>query len=459
MDKRVLTISNNQLSSGDCIVYVMSRDQRLHDNHALLCAQDLAIEQELPLVIIFNLLSGTGHRSREHYEFMLEGLKEIEKNSNKQGIDFVLITDGKLHQKIKSLNPSAVYFDFSPLRGPRKLQKSIAKQLDCACYVVDTHNIVPAWELSDKEEFGAYTIRYKVNKKLEDWLVDPPKLKKHPCAVNKFTANNWQEVEKIISKLPSNGIKLQFKPGEENAKKALDDFIQNRLPKYALLRNDPNIDFQSGLSPYLHFGQISSLRVAIEVSKDHIPLLFKEPQLAKYEGEPTLSDSIDAFLEELIVRKELADNFCFYSNSYDKLDGARQWAKDSLQSHLSDPREYIYELKELESAKTHDEAWNAAQLQLAKTGKMHGYMRMYWAKKILEWSKTPDEAITNTIYLNDHYSIDGGDPNGYVGIMWSIAGVHDRPWFDRPIFGKIRYMNYSGLKNRFNVEDYIKKWN
>ena len=112
-------------------------------------------------------------------------------------------------------------------------------------------------------------------------------------------------------------------------------------------------------------------------------------------------------------------------------------------------------LLEFEESNIHDNLWNAAQKQMVKTGKMHTYMRMYWAKKILEWSPTPEDALQNAIDLNDKYELDGRDQNGYTGIAWSIGGVHDRPWFDRPIFGQVRYMSYGGCKNKFDINSYI----
>jgi deoxyribodipyrimidine photo-lyase len=287
-------------------------------------------------------------------------------------------------------------------------------------------------------------------------LVEPPKIIKQS---NKSAGKaDWKKFEQIVNKQKSNGSKIEFESGEKHAQNELNDFIKNRLADYAADRNNPNVDGQSNLSPYLHFGQISSLRVALELTKNHMPLLIKEVRLARYEGTPTIADSIDAFLEELIVRKELADNYCNNNVNYKNYDGIKDWAKKSLEEHIHDKREYEYSLKDLESFKTHDDAWNSAQAQLSKTGKMHGYMRMYWAKKILEWSPSPKIAIKHANYLNDHYSIDGGDPNGYVGVLWSIGGLHDRPWFEQPIFGKIRYMNYNGLKNKFDVEAYAKKW-
>jgi deoxyribodipyrimidine photo-lyase len=462
MSKQIVELNTKSAIDGDCVVYVMSRDQRVNDNHALLDAQESAIEKELPLVVVFNLLK-TGVRAREHYEFMVTGLKEVESKLSELNIAFVLTIGDPVKNILttcQKLNSSELYFDFNPLRGPRKVQKKIANKVDFRVSVVDTHNIIPLWVLSDKEEFAAHTIRSKVHKNLEQWLVEPAEVEKHPFGkASDSSDSDWNEAEKLMSKVKPNKSKIGFTSGENAAKKQLQSFI-DRIEDYAELRNNPTQDAQSHLSSYLHFGQISSLRIALELVKISVdvPLLFKIGKLAKYDGEPTKQDSIDAFLEELIVRKELADNYCFYNEDYDNLEGAKDWAKETLHSHESDPREFIYDLKQLEQASTHDEAWNAAQLQLKKTGKMHGYMRMYWAKKILEWSPDPETAIKYTIYLNDHYSLDGGDPNGYTGIMWSIAGIHDRPWLEREIFGKIRYMNRGGLDRKFDVKGYIRKW-
>jgi deoxyribodipyrimidine photo-lyase len=231
-------------------------------------------------------------------------------------------------------------------------------------------------------------------------------------------------------------------PGENAAHTALKKFLHTRLKGYDENRNDPNLDGQSGLSPYLHFGQLSAQRVALEVSK--------------YRSE--YRKDVDAFLEELTIRRELSDNFCYYNLNYDSFEGFPAWAQKTLNEHRKDAREFIYTKKDFELARTHDELWNASQRQLVKTGKMHGYMRMYWAKKILEWTASPEEALKIAIYLNDKYELDGRDPNGYVGIAWSIGGVHDRAWFDRPIFGKIRFMNSKGCANKFKVKEYISKF-
>ena len=233
-------------------------------------------------------------------------------------------------------------------------------------------------------------------------------------------------------------------PGETAARVVLDHFLTRRLRLYES-RNDPaKPQSLSGLSPYLHFGHIAGARCALEART------FSK----------SAPKAVESFFEELVVRRELADNFCWYSPAYDSLEGQKyDWAKDTLRAHASDPREKVYTLEQFESAKTHDALWNAAQRELVFGGKMHGFMRMYWAKKILEWTATPEQALEFAIHLNDKYSLDGRDPSGYVGCAWSIVGVHDQGWKERPVFGKIRYMAYSGCEKKFKIPDYIARVN
>lgn len=464
MASRVLELNKRIAENGECVLYVMSRDQRTRDNHALLEAQAEALEYKLPLAVVFNVLPATRYRRREHYDFMISGLKEVEIRLRKKQIPFV-VTIGSMTKSIgelaHELKPRSVYFDFSPLRGPRAAQKQLSANLDCRVAVVDTHNIIPVWVTSDKEEFAAHTIRRKIHKLIEDWAHEPATLKKHPYTFRKSPSGiSWKDVDEIVQNISMSGIEHGFVPGETAAKRKLSSFVETGLKRYANARNDALADAQSNLSPYLHYGQISSLRILLDVmdAKSHPPQLFTSFRMPVHGDEAHESNGIDSFIEELVVRKELADNFCFYNSSYDTLSGAKDWAKKTLHDHADDPREFVYTKLQLEHALTHDELWNAAQNQLRKTGKIHGYMRMYWAKKILEWTNSPATAISWAIELNDTYHLDGGDPNGYAGIMWSIAGVHDRPWFDRSIHGTVRYMARSGADKKFDTKKYIERW-
>ncbi len=501
----------------------MSRDQRVKDNHALLAAQKHALAKKLPLAVVFCLYEKAGYRAREHYEFMLAGLKEVEAELAILNIPLMMVIGNpkeKLSAVLHHTAPDAVYFDFNPLRGPCKLQQAVADEASCKVFVVDTHNVVPAWVASPKQEVGAYTMRPKLHKLLSTYLVEPELLQKHPYkwpGVIQTLEVLQPLIKEIIEKIVRNNTQIVWSSGSQAALEHLESFIASKLERYAVDRNDPTAGSQSDLSPYLHFGQLSSLRVALrlreEAHRAGSDLHFlASPKMPKPEdAETTKQRGIDSLIEEMIVRKELADNFCYYNENYDNIESAPKWARVSLDAHRDDPREHVYTYEELQNAQTHDPAWNASQRQLTTTGKMHGYMRMYWAKKVLEWSPSRADvsgtldsflpkndmdstkrtatrsfsvketanstqlispatsnrrnlqlenlagaewAIEVLIRLNDHYSIDGGDPNGYAGILWSVAGVHDRPWFERPIFGVIRYMNYEGLKRKFDIEVY-----
>ena len=413
----------------------MQRDQRLHDNWALLRAKELADQTKSPLGIVFNLVPQYLNAPWRPYHFMIEGLKELEAAAREKGIAFFL-TLGYPHDEmptlVNRLKAGAVVTDFNPLRTPTHWKKSVAQKLPVLVEEVDAHNIVPCWLASPKLEFAAYTFRPKLHKLLPEWLTEFPALKKHTHA--------WSKPPKSIdweAAIASLSVDLKVKPvdwiqpGEKAAHKALKTFLKERLPNYDEERNDPNARAQSDLSPYFHFGQLAPQRVAL-LTQDH-----------------------PAFFEELVVRRELADNFCHYNPHYDKFEGFPAWAQKTLNEHRADPRPTPYFFEDLEHARTHDELWNAAQRQLTETGKMHGYLRMLWAKKILEWTASPEEALCIAIQLNDKYELDGRDPNGYTGIAWSIGGVHDRAWNEREIFGKIRYMSSEACKRKFDTKAFI----
>jgi len=331
--------------------------------------------------------------------------------------------------------------DFDPLRLKRAWKKAVLSKIPIPVYEVDAHNVIPCWVASPKQEFAAYTFRPKVKRQLAEFLDDFPSLRKHPFSGERRVKHtDWTAIRKSLEVDRAVWEVEWIKPGEKAALQALHHFVEHKLSEYDRKRNDPSQDGQSHLSPYLHFGQISAQRVAIEIKR----------------AKSSVKDRA-AFLEELIVRRELSDNYCFYNPHYDSFQGFPDWARKSLDEHREDKREHLYSLEQFETARAHDELWNAAQLEMVKTGKMHGYMRMYWAKKMLEWTKTPEEAQKIAIHLNDKYELDGRDPNGYVGIAWSIGGVHDRAWFPRPIFGKIRYMSFRGAQSKFDVKAYISR--
>jgi deoxyribodipyrimidine photo-lyase len=441
-EKRVRVLNNKELHKG-LVLYWMSRDQRAEDNFALLYAQKLAKDQKQPLVVAFTLDYSYQGANLRHFDFMINGLKLTEEKLNQKKYSLIVLVGNPVEQIEKFVIEKQVKIlvtDFDPLRIKRKWKSDLITRLDIPIFEVDTHNIVPCWLASDKEEYGAFTIRKKIKRLLPKYLVDIPELKKQQSNPFKNCSNDWSgffATDNIDCSVLPSSILI---PGSDAAKDVLDVFINERIEQYAQFKSNPNYAVTSHLSAYLHFGQISSQRIAVEILKSS-----------------DNSESFKAFLEELIIRKELADNFCYYNPNYDSVDGFKSWALKSLNEHVQDEREYLYSSKHLESAQTHDPLWNAAQLEMVKSGYMHGYMRMYWAKKILEWTMNPSDALQIANYLNDKYSLDGRGPNGYCGTAWSIGGIHDRAWAVRPVYGKIRYMNFNGCKRKFDVDAYISR--
>lgn len=454
---RLRHLNNNAPHKGP-VIYWMSRDQRVQDNWALTYAQDYSQKSQQPLTVVFYLQQQFLHASQRNFVFMIEGLQEVEAALKKLHIPFYLIQGKPEHEiptLIKRINAGLLVTDMSPLKIGRQWRDTIAKHINIPFIEIDTHNSIPVWITSQKREYGAYTIRPKIHKLISDYLDPIPKVKKqiipwsHP-----IPTIDWNDL--IPKNKPDNSLDW-ITSGEKAAHIAVQHVIDHTLHHYNEQRNDPTINGQSNLSPYLHFGQLSAQRVVLDIinsEQKHILQLIEKHK----NGSDTKNGNVQAFLEELIVRKELADNYCFYTPEYDQVTTFPSWAQQTLSEHIHDKREFVYTYEAFEQATTHDDLWNAAQKQMVKTGKMHGYMRMYWAKKILEWTPTPEHALAYAIQLNDTYSLDGRNPNGYAGIAWSIGGVHDRTWFDRPVYGKVRYMSYNGCKSKFNVEAYIQRW-
>ncbi|MEY3385437.1 MAG: hypothetical protein RIR53_248 [Bacteroidota bacterium] len=436
---RILTADRPEPMGSGPVVYWINRDQRRDDNWALLYAQKVAIERRVPLVVAFCLVPSFLDASLRQYDFMIKGLEELERDLQAVNVPFHLLTGSPkdvLLPFLELTSPSLLVTDFEPLRIKMQWLDEVVKGSSVPVHQVDAHNIVPCWVASPKLEFAAYTIRPKITKLLPTYLEEFPSVMRHPFDGPSSPLTDWAAVRSTLRVNTSIGPVSWLMPGASAGRARLDAFVA-KIEQYAD-RNDPTKAGQSNLSPYFHFGQLAPQRAALAT--------------------PRVGESSDSFLEELIIRRELSDNFTFYNDRYDSFDGFAAWAQQTLNDHRSDPREYVYTLETWEQARTHDELWNAAQRELISTGKLHGFMRMYWAKKILEWSASPDEALAIGVYLNDAYALDGRDPNGYVGVAWSVGGVHDRAWFERPVYGKIRYMNANGCARKFDVKSYIRRY-
>ena len=440
--ERIKQLNNKEiLPDKSYVLYWMQASQRTHYNHALEYAIDAANKLNKPLIVYFGITDNFPEANIRHYYFMLEGLKEVEENLYKRNIKMVIRHNNPEVGAIElSQDACALITDRGYLKVERKWREIVANKVDCIAIQVESNVVVPIQIASNKEEYAAATIRNKINSKLplfalplEEKIINNSSLN---INIESFNIKNLDDVISILN-IDKTISKTNFKGGTKEAYKHLDNFIKNKIMHYNDLKNEPANDYTSNLSPYLHFGQISPVDIFLKL-KD-------------------IDNSIkESFLEELIVRRELAYNFVFYNNDYDSYECIPTWAKQTIDKHLSDVREHIYTLEELENAKTHDPYWNAAEKELVLTGKMHGYMRMYWGKKILEWTSDPKEAYKITLYLNNKYSLDGRDPNAFTGVAWCY-GKHDRPWVERKIFGNVRYMNDKGLERKFDIEKYVQK--
>ncbi|XP_056246302.1 CPD photolyase [Seriola aureovittata] len=449
--KRLRFVSDTEKikQGSEGVLYWMSRDHRVQDNWALIRAQQLAVKENLPLHVCVCLVVPKSELSTlRHYSFMLKGLKEVAKQCKALDIQFHLLHGSAgevLPGFVSDRSLGAVVTDFSPLREPLQWLEDVKKGLpkDIPLIQVDAHNIVPCWVASPKLEYAARTIRRKITELLPEFLTEFPPVEKHPYTATRTAKPvDWDKTLVSLQVDRTVGEPEWATPGTKGGIAMLESFIDVRLKLFDTKRNDPNADALSHLSPWIRFGHLSAQRVALQVQHS-----------GKKAGQ-----SVSSFIEELVVRRELTDNFCFYNKKYDSVEGASEWAQKTLEVHAEDNRPYLYTRQQLEEAKTHDKLWNAAQYQMVSEGKMHGFLRMYWAKKILEWTSSPKEALSIALYLNDRYELDGQDPNGFVGCMWSICGIHDQGWRERAVFGKIRYMNYKGCTRKFDVAQFERKY-
>ena len=440
---RVQFLNSNSIRHGKFVLYWMQTSQRADFNHSLEYAINKANSLNKPVIVFFGITDNFPEANERHYAFMIEGLQEVKKFLEYRGIKFVIWHTSPDDGAITfSKDSSLVVVDRGYLKIQRRWRSKVAKSISCPLVQIESDVIVPVESASVKDEFSAATFRPKIKKKIEYFLqpVKKEELKNESIDVE-IESFNIDDTKKALEKLNiDKSVKKveKFRGGTSKAKKHLEDFIKHKIDIYHEQRNDSSKNTNSNMSPYLHFGQISPIFIALNIIKNNSP-------------------GRDDYLEELIVRRELSINYIFYNQNYDTIKGLPNWAVETLIKHKNDKRTYDYSIQELENAETHDPYWNAAQKEMIKTGKMHGYMRMYWGKKILEWMKTPEDAFKTAIYLNNKYELDGRDPNGFTGVAWCF-GKHDHPWIERPIFGKIRYMNENGLKRKFDIDIYEKKY-
>jgi deoxyribodipyrimidine photo-lyase len=423
------------------VLYWSQMNRRAESNHALQFAADLANEHGLPLLFYEGLTCTYPFASDRFHTFILQGVPETARRLAKLGIGYVF------HLRKRRIDPNdalyrlaadaaAVVTDDYPSFIAVNHNRSVPSRLEIPYYAVDSSCIVPMSHFA-KQEYAAYTIRPKINKALAQYLRPVPAVRmkvKWNAPVSPLHCE-VQNIPQLVAECEidhSVAPSQEFRGGRKEAERRLRHFLEHDLKRYARTSNQPSEKSTSGMSPYLHFGHISSLEIALAVK-----------------------EYAEEFLEQLIVRRELAFNFARFGPTPDSLDALPNWAVATLRKHSGDKRDPIYSRDQFERAETHDALWNATQREMLRDGKIQGYYRMYWGKKIIEWSPTHQEALDTMIYLHDKYALDGRDPNTYTNILWCF-GLHDRPWSERPIFGMIRYMSLDGMKRKTDVNAYIR---
>ena len=434
-------------STGRCVVCWIQRAQRALDNAALNVAIEAGNVLRKPVVAFVSLVASYPNANLRSYTFLVQGWQDLREGLRRRNVGFVLRRwpEHLLESFCEEVQPCLVVGDENPMREPEQWRQEASQNLRVPFWTVDADVIVPTMLLG-KEQYGARTIRPRIQALLEEFLVPVGNPK---ARVEWYPPDGLSSLpvdENVLEGLPINRSVQPvsgFHGGTAAAMKYLDRFVRERLAGYAAGRNHPEQDATSRLSPYLHFGHIGPHTIALLVKGSAAPRLDRE-----------------ALLEQLIVRRELAINFVKFNPRFDRVQAAEPWAQRTLAEHRRDERDRLYAERQLESAETHDPLWNAAQRQMAVSGWMHGYLRMYWAKKILEWTRSAEEAWEIAIRLNDRYELDGRDPNGYAGIAWAVGGKHDRAWGpERPVYGKIRYMSYASTSRKFDSKRYIEQIN
>ena len=442
--ERVRRLDDREPMDGTFVLYWMQQSGRADFNPALEFAVAEANARDLPLLVVFGLMRGYPEANLRSYRFLLEGLQDSQKALEKRGIKMVVRLGDPDEVALKAAKGAAlVVCDRGYLRHQKAWREVVAHDAHCPVVEVEGDVVVPVDLASDKAETAARTLRPKLRKLIDRFLVKPTVHKiQHTSLRLKETGEDLSDLDRLEKKLEldrSVGPVPDFKGGGAEARRLLREFLRGPLEGYEDHRGKPGTDHVSHMSKYLHFGNISPVEIAIG---------------AREAGAP--ASDLATFLEELIVRRELAQNLANFDPDYDRYEGLPDWAKQTLRDHRRDPRPHVYDREQLESGATHDRYWNAAMAEMRGLGYMHNHMRMYWGKKILEWSESPEEAFDNALRINNKYFLDGRDANSFANVAW-VFGRHDRPWPDRPIFGKVRSMTAGGLERKNDPEAYVAK--
>jgi len=443
--KERLTILNDGdvNEEGKYVLYWMQRSQRAEWNMALEYAVEMGQKLDQGVVVSFGLMDDYPDATERHYAFMLEGLAEVGEMLQERNLKFILRIGNPVDvAEDLSKEASLTVCDMGYLRHMRKWRKELASRLSIPLIQVEDNAVVPVETASDKEEYAARTIRKKIHEHLPDFTESIHSLKPAKSTLQlSLEGEDVAKTDQLLKKLNSNdesGRVDTFIGGTTVAKRHFQNWLKNGYGNYDDDRNQPHVENVSHMSPYLHFGQIS-------------PLWLMDQMKSKR------GTNKKSYVEELVVRRELAINFVWFNKNYDSLKSIPEWAQETLEKHKSDEREKVYTKEELENAETDDPYWNKAMTTMKERGYLHNHMRMYWGKQILLYTNTPEYAHRVALELNNKYFLDGRDPNSYTNIAW-LFGNHDRGWTEREVFGKVRSMTKSGLERKIDTEAYLNKF-
>lgn len=466
----------------DFVLYWMIAFRRTHWNFALDRAVEYAVELKKPLVILEALRCDYPWASDRLHRFVLDGMAEKARRLDRLGVAYYPYVEraaGEGKGLLAALGRRAcvVVTDDFPCFFLPQMIRSAAGQLRVRLEKIDSNGLLPL-RTTEQLFSTAYSFRRFLQKNLPAHLEPAPKpeplarlrlprAEPLPKAItSKWPRASlaWLENSASVSEMPINHkivpAEGAFRGGAAPAVNAWREFLTKKISEYPERRNEPEEDATSGLSPYLHFGHISSHQIFQELMSQEN---WSAAKLAhRMDGSRSgwwgVRPAVEQFLDQLVTWREVGFNFSSHSADYDRYDSLPEWARQTLAKHARDERQYVYSLKDFAAARTHDPLWNAAQWQLSREGRMHNYMRMLWGKKILEWSETPEQALEYLVELNNRYAVDGRDPNSYSGIFWCL-GRYDRPWGpERPVFGNIRYMSSDNTARKLQVKNYLKKY-
>lgn len=466
---------------GDYVIYWMIANRRLEWNFSLQRAVELANELGTGLVIFEPLRAGYEWACDRHHRFILDGMHDNATLCDHPGVRFLSYVepshgDGSGLLESLASRASAIVTDDFPAFFIRRMLPKVAAKFDVRVEAVDSNGIHPL-SAPDREMPRAFSMRKYIHKHFVDFYAAFPQaapldglVATESPTIPQKAIERWGfkqaaslaldahlerelDIDHTIAPAP-------FRGGSVAAQKRWKEFLDSDLKAYADGRNHPDDDHASGLSPYLHFGHISSHQIVAQLMAAHdwTTKSIVHDRAGKNTGWWGLPDGPESFLDEIITWREIGYNHAFRDDAFDSFSSIPSWATETLADHVGDTREHLYSLEELAESQTHDAVWNAAQTQLRDEGRMHNYLRMLWGKKVLQWSPDAETAFERLVELNNRYAVDGRDPNSYSGILWTF-GKFDRAWGpERKIFGKIRYMTSQSTRKKLRLSRYLEKY-